>query len=123
MASNKLQRFGPTLMTVSTGSNYINPAAAGAGAVGYTATATYAVVRHLRITNLTNATQGFSLFVGASTGFATGTAFMGNGSLVPATGSVDWYGALRLDSADFLSGFAVSGSALVIEGEGELGLA
>ena len=124
MASNKLQRFGPTLMvTGATGSNYINPAASGANAVGYTSTASYAIIRHIRVTNLTNATQGFSLFVGGTTGSATGTAFMSNGSLVPATGSVDWYGALRLDAADFLSGTAVSGSALVIEAEGELGLA
>jgi hypothetical protein len=123
MAANKLQRFGPTAMvTGATGSNYINPAASGAGAVGYTATATYAIIRHIRIVNKTATGSTFSLYVGGTTGSAAGTEVIGTGLLVAANTAFDWYGALRLDAADFLSGTANNLTSLVFEAEGEIGL-
>ena len=124
MASNKIPRFGPTTMvTGATGSNYINPAASGANAVGYTSTATYAVVKHIRITNITTGAATFSLFIGGTTGTVSGTAFMGSVTSVPANSYIDWYGAVRLDAADFLSGTGSAANTLVLEAEGELGLA
>lgn len=123
MASNKTQRFGPTLMvTGATGSNYLNPAAAGANAVGYTATASYALVRKMRITNITTGAVTFSLFVGGTTGSASGTAFWGSAMSIPANTGADWQGFLRLDAADFLSGTASATNSLIWEGEGEVGL-
>lgn len=123
MANNKLSSFGPTLMVVSTGTNYVNPAAAGAGAVGYTATASYVVLRHIRIVNITATGSSFSLFIGATSGSASGTSFMGSATVVAANSFVDWYGSVRLASTDFLSGFAANANTLVITSEGEIGLA
>ena len=42
---------------------------------------------------------------------------------VAANDYVDWYGALRLDSADFLVGGASANTTLTIQGEGEIGVA
>jgi hypothetical protein len=127
MASNKVQRFGPTLMvTGATGSNYISPAGAGTGAVGYTATASYVLIKHIRITNITASAVAFSLFIGGTTGSASGTAVVGNATPVPATGALDFYPTnLRLDGStpEFLSGTAATVNALVLTAEGEVGLA
>jgi hypothetical protein len=41
---------------------------------------------------------------------------------VAANSYIDWYGALRLDAADFLVGGASAATSLSIEGEGEVGV-
>lgn len=124
MASNKIQRFGPVAMvTGATGSNYINPAASGAGAVGYTATASYIILRKINIVNKTASAATFSLYLGGTTGSAAGTEVIGTGLSVAANSYFPWQGMLRLDSTDFLTGIAGTISALVLEAEGEVGLA
>lgn len=124
MANNKVERFGPTLMVSgATGQNLLNPAAAGAGAVGYTATASYAIVRKMRITNITASAATFQMFIGATSGTATGTTFWGYNYSIPANTGADWQGYLRLGAADFLSANVNTANALVWEGEGEVGLA
>jgi hypothetical protein len=123
VASNKLSSFGPVAIIAGTGTNYISPAASGASAIGYTATASYIVLKHMRIVNKSGAAVPVSLFIGATSGSAAGTEFAFSASPVPATGSVDWYGSQRLDATQFLSGFAGTVTTLVLSAEGEIGLA
>ena len=73
MAQNKIEKFGPVALTTTLTTNIINPAAAGAGAVGYTATATYIILRHIRIVNKTASAATFSLWLGATGGNVAGT--------------------------------------------------
>jgi hypothetical protein len=42
---------------------------------------------------------------------------------VPANSYIDWYGLVRLDTADFLVGGASAGTSLSFEAEGEIGIA
>jgi hypothetical protein len=79
----------------------------------------YTVIRHLHVVNRTNAAATFSLFIGATGGSAAGTELAGTIS-VAAYSVWDWFGYLRMDSTDFLSGIAGTASALVIIVEGEL---
>ena len=111
-------------MILTTPTNIINTAITSlAGPVGYTQTQPYAIIRHIRIVNKTAGAVTFSMFVGATGGSAAGTEFMGLGNSIPANSYVDWYGQLRLDSADFLTGFANTTTALTFQAEGEIGLA
>jgi hypothetical protein len=122
MAANKVQRFGPVIMSAVLTTNILNPAAAGAGAVGYTASATYIILRHVRIVNKTGLAATFSLWLGATGGNVAGTEVIGQGLSVAANSAFDWYGNLRLDAADFLVGGAGTAAALTFEAEGEVGL-
>lgn len=122
MAANKIQRFGPVALTTTLTTNILNPAAAGAGAVGYTASASYMLVKHIRIINKTVSAATFSLWLGATGANAAGTEVIGNALSVPANSSFDWYGQLRLDAADFLVGGSGTATALTFEAEGEVGL-
>jgi hypothetical protein len=101
--------------------NIIAVAAAGAGATGYTATADYLLIRHIRIVNKTGSAATFSLWLGATGANAAGTEVIGQGLSVPANQAFDWYGLLRLDAADFLVGGAGTATALTFEAEGEVG--
>lgn len=123
MANNKLQTFGPVALTTTYTTNVIAPAAAGASGVGYTATGTYIVIRHIRIVNKTGSAATFRLFVGTTGGNSAGTEFMGYDTSVAANSYVDWYGQLRLEgSGGFLVGGAGTATALTLIAEGEVGL-
>ncbi len=123
MASNKLEQFGPVALSNTLTTNVIAPAAAGASAVGYTATATYIVLRHIRIVNKTGSAATFTLYKGATGGNAAGTEFMGTAVSVAANSYVDWYGALRLEGTNgFIVGGAGTAAALTFNAEGEVGL-
>lgn len=123
MAANKLESFGPVALSATLTTNIISPAAAGAGATGYTATATYIILRHIRIVNKTAGAVTFSLYKGATGANAAGTEFMGLGTSVAANSYVDWYGALRLEGTNgFLVGGASAGTSLTLNAEGEVGL-
>jgi len=102
--------------------NILNPAAAGSG-TGYTPTASYIVLSHIRILNKTGGAVTFRLFICATGANAAGTVFMGYDTSIAANQAADWYGRLRLDAADFLVGGASAATSLTIEGEGEIGLA
>lgn len=121
MAANKIVRFGPVALTTTLTTNIINPAAAGAGAIGYTATASYIILRRMHIANKTAAAATFSLWIGATGGNAAGTEWF-NVFSVAANSVYDWGGQLRLDAADFLVGGSATTLALVFEAEGEVGL-
>jgi hypothetical protein len=121
MASNRILRVGPVALSNTLTTNILNPAAAGSG-VGYTPTASYIILRHIRILNKTAGAVTFSLWIGATGGNAAGTEFVGTGMSVAANSYVDWYGMMRLDAADFLVGGASAATSLTLTAEGEVGL-
>ena len=123
MAANKIERFGPVALTATLTTNILNPAAAGAGAVGYTATASYIILRHIRIVNKTGSAATFSLWLGATGANAAGTEVIGTAISVAANSAYDWYGMLLIKQTDFLVGGASAGATLTFEAEGEVGLA
>lgn len=121
---NKAFNFGPVALTNVLTTNILNP---GAGAratppVGYVDTIPYIILRHLRIVNKTAGPVSFSLWKGATGANAAGTEIVGIGKVVPANDYIDWYGYMRVDSADFLVGGASANASLSIQGEGEIGV-
>lgn len=123
MASNKAIRLGPVAVANAVG-NLFNPPTltGGVNPPGGSANSYY-VIRHIRIVNKTAGAVTFSGFIGATGGSAAGTEFLGNGLSIAANSFVDWYGVLRLDTGDFLTGLASAATSLTIEAEGEIGVA
>lgn len=121
MAANKVFRFGPIALTTTLTTNLLNPPTA-TGGVNGGSSAQYIVLRHIRIVNKTASAATFSAWLGATGANAAGTEVLGTALSVPANSAYDWYGALRLDSADFLVGGAGTTTALTIQGEGEIGV-
>ena len=123
MAQNKKEIFGPVALTTTLTTNIIAPAAAGASAVGYTATATYILIRHIRIVNKTGTAATFSLYKGLTGANTAGTEVIGTALSVAANSAFDWYGEMRLEgSGGFLVGGAGTTTALSFTAEGEVGL-
>ncbi len=121
MAANKKFRLGPVALTTTLTTNICNPPTA-TGGVNGGSSSQFIVLNHIRITNKTTAAATFSLWLGATGANAAGTEIIGTATPVAANSSVDWYGALRLDAADFLVGGAGTATALTISGEGEVGV-
>ena len=122
MAANKAIRFGPTAIT-NAASNMVNSTVTSlAGPVGFTLTQPYLILRHIRIVNKTASSHTVSMFIGMTGGSAAGTEFLGSATAIAANSALDWYGALRLDSADFLTALADANTSLVFEAEGEIGI-
>jgi hypothetical protein len=123
MPQIKTEIFGPVALTTTLTTNIIAPAAAGASAVGYTATASYIILRHIRVVNKTGGAATFSLWKGATGANAAGTEVVGQALSVPANSFVDWYGLMRLEGTNgFLVGGASANTTLTLEAEGEVGL-
>lgn len=125
MAANKPFRFGPVAMSATLTTNILNPGTT-TGGVASTAAPydkLFLLLRHIRIVNKTAGAVTASLWIGATGGNAAGTEFAFQATSVPANSYVEWFGLLRLDTADFLVGGAGAGTSLSIEGEGELGVA
>lgn len=122
MAANKILRFGPVALGIAA-ANIINPPtiSGGTGLAGTNAN-TYVILRHLRIVNKTASPVSFSFYIGGTGGAVAGTEFMGTAQVVTANSYVDWYGLVRLDIADFLTGLASAATSLTLEGEGEIGV-
>lgn len=122
MAQNKIIRFGPVALA-GTVANIINPPTltGGTGLAGTNAN-TYVLLTHIRIVNKTAGAVSATLYIGATGGSAAGTEFAFNATSIAANSSVDWYGRLRLDVADFLTGLASAATSLTFEAEGEIGV-
>lgn len=122
MAANKVIRFGPVAMS-NAAANILNPPTltGGTGLAG-TNTNSYIILRHIRIVNKTAGAVTASLFIGLTGGSAAGTEFAYNATSIAANSYVDWYGMVRLEATDFLSGLASAATSLTIEGEGEIGV-
>lgn len=121
MAQNKRFRFGPIALTNTLTTNLLNPPTATGGTNGGSS-AQYIVLNHIRIVNKTSSAATFSLYLGATGANAAGTEVIGTGLSVAANSAYDWYGALRIDAADFLVGGASASTTLTIQGEGEIGV-
>lgn len=124
MASNKTVHFGPVALTNTLTTNIFNPPTLSGGVnPPPSSTASYYVIRHIRIVNKTAGAVTFSLWLGATGGNVAGTEVVGTALSVGANSSYDWYGMLRMDTADFLVGGASANTSLTIQGEGEIGVA
>ena len=121
MAQNKSFRLGPLALTTTLTTNILNPPTATGGTNGGSS-AQYILLRHIRILNKTSSAATFSLWLGLTGANTAGTEVVGNGYSIAANAAFDWYGLLRLDSADFLVGGSNTGTALTIEAEGEIGV-
>ena len=123
MASNKIVRFGPVALSATLTTNILNPPTltGGTGLAG-TNSSTYMVIRHIRIVNKTTSAATASLWLGATGANTAGTEVIAQGLSVAANSYVDWYGLLRMDTADYLVGGAGTASALTIQGEAEIGI-
>lgn len=125
MASNKPFRFGPVAMSATLTTNILNPGTTTGGVASTSAPydKLFLLIRHIRIVNKTAGAVTFSLWLGATGANSAGTEVIGIGKSVAANDVYDWYGLLRLDTADFLVGGASAGTSLSIQGEGEIGVA
>jgi hypothetical protein len=121
MAANKLFRLGPVALSNTLTTNILNPPAASGGVNGGSS-AQYIVLRHVRIVNKAAGPVSFSLYIGATGANAAGTEFIGTELSVPGKSAYDWYGAVRLDSTDFLVGGASAATSLTLTAEGEIGV-
>ena len=124
MAANKIVRFGPVALA-NAAANILNPpvVSGGIGVAGVN-TATFLLIKQIRVVNKTNAAATFSLFIGLTAGSAAGTEFMGSATTVPANDSKDFYSInARLETTDFLTGLASLATTLTIEGVCEIGVA
>ncbi len=123
MASNKIINIGPIALTTTLTTNILNcNVTAVTGPVGMIMTQPYLIIRHIRIVNKTASAATFSLWKGATGANAAGTEIVGQGLSVAANSAYDWYGLMRLDSADFVVGGSGTAAALTIQFEGEIGV-
>jgi hypothetical protein len=123
MAANKVVRVGPVALSNVLTTNILNaPTLTGGTGLAGTNTASYLILRHIRIVNKTAGAVTFSLYIGGTGGNVAGTEFMGLGTSIAANSYVDWYGQLRLDTADFLVGGASAATSLTLQAEGEIGI-
>lgn len=129
--ANKPIRFGPVAISTTTTTNIINPPTltGGTGLAGSNSS-TYIIIRHIRVVNKTAGAVSVAFWLGATGantagteviagGAATGGALTaGTGVSVGANSYFDYYGALRMDPADFLVGGAsAAGLTILVEGE------
>ena len=114
--------MGPAALA-NAAANVVNPptVTGGTGLAGTNAN-TYLLITHIKLVNKTAGAVTASLFIGATGGSAAGTEFWVSATSIPANSSIDWYGRLRLEPADFLSGLAGAATSITFEAEGEIGV-
>ena len=121
---NRAARFGPAAMATSV-ANLLNCAlTSNSGPVGISSPASlalYLLITHIRLVNTAASAATASLFIGTTATSATAAAFAFNGYSIAANSYVDWYGRVRLDAADYLTGLA-SAVTVVWQAEGEIGI-
>jgi hypothetical protein len=123
MAANKAFRLGPLALTATYTTNIFNPGTTTGGVgMGTVNGNIYAILRHMRIINKTAGAVTFRLFLGATGANAAGTELAFDVSIA-ANSYWEWFGLKRLDVGDFLVGGASALTSLVMEAEGEIGIA
>jgi hypothetical protein len=121
---NKPITIGPIALTTTLTTNLVNPPTLSGGVnPPPNSTTSYVVLTHIRIVNKSGTAATFSLYLGASGGNSAGTEVIGTAMSIPANSAYDYYGRLRIDTTQFLVGGASVNSALVLEAEGEIGVA
>jgi hypothetical protein len=123
---NRAVRIGPVTLGTAAANIANSGITSVAGPTGYTQTQPYLILTHVRILNKTNAAISVTLYLGATGGSAAGTETMFNATQIPPNGApgnyVDWYGRMRMESTEFLTGLASAATAGVLTAEGEIGL-
>ena len=121
---NRAARFDPAAMATAV-ANLVNcTLTSNSGPVGISSPASlalYLIVTHIRLVNTAASAQTVSLFIGTTATSATAAAFAFNGYSIAANSYVDWYGRVRLDAADYLTGLS-SATTTTWQAEGEIGL-
>jgi hypothetical protein len=121
---NRAARFGPAAMATAV-ANLINCAlTSNSGPIGISSPASlalYLLITHIRLVNTAASAATASLFIGTTATSATAAAFAFNAYSIAANSYVDWYGRVRLDAADFLTGLA-SATTVTWQAEGEIGI-
>lgn len=122
MAANKQLNIQPQNIPASA-TNLLNPNITSlAGPVGFTMTQPYLLLKHIRLTNKDTAVRTVTLYKGATGGSAAGTEIAFANYPIPAQSAIDWYGIIRVDSADFVTGIADVTAKVTIEFDGEIGV-
>lgn len=123
MALQKNFPFGPVALTTTYTTNLLNPAAA-SGGVNAGSSGQKIVLKKLRITNKDTASRTFRLYVGLTGANTAGTELAYDVAVAAgASHEIFFPAGLVLTSADFLVGGASANTALVISGDGEIGVA
>ena len=121
---NRAARFGPGAMATAV-ANLLNCAlTSNSGPLGISSPASlalYIIITHIRLVNTAAAAQTVSLFIGTTATSATAAAFAFNGYSIAGNSYVDWYGRVRLDAADYLTGLS-SATTTTWQAEGEIGI-
>lgn len=122
MSANKVANIQP-LALAAAAANVLNVAITSlAGPVGITLTQPYLIVKHIRVVNVDVAARVLSLFKGATGGSSAVTALASLQSIPPNSAVDVYYGQLRLDSTDFLTGFSDVANKLVLFIDADIGL-
>jgi hypothetical protein len=123
---NKILNIPPaflsTLSLTTMGFNLLNATITtlALGGVGFTPTAPYIIVKHLRISNaLTTSAVTVTLYKG--TILSSATPYAWDNVSLPAQSYLDYVGQDRFD-ADYLSGIASLPNAVIINMTGEIGI-
>lgn len=121
---NTAFRFGPVALSNTLTTNILNPGTTTGGVASTSAPfdKLYIILTHVRIVNKTGSAATFTLYLGATGANAAGTEFIGTALSVAANQAYDWFGRVRLSTADFLVGGASAATTLTIQGEGEIGV-
>lgn len=77
----------------------------------------YDVIKHIHVANTTAGALPFTLFLSQVSGTETAGKELFVGVSVAANSVYDWYGNLKMTSADFLVGHAAITMTITVEGE------
>jgi hypothetical protein len=84
----------------------------------------YVLVKHIHALNLLSTVAAFiSLFKGGTGAQLATQAFEWSSVSIPAAGYIDWYGQHRLDSGDYMTGVSNLPNGILINLDGEVGIA
>lgn len=119
---NKVWNSGPIALTTTLTTNILNPPTA-TGGVNGGSSASYLILKHIRLVNKTTAAATVSFWLGASNSNVAGTEVLFQGTSIAANSYVDWYGMKRIDSTQYLVGGANTATAITFDAEGEIGVA
>lgn len=122
MAANKTLNIQPQFIPNAAGNLLNCNITSLAGPVGFTMTQPYILISHMRVTNNDASAHVITTYKGATGGSAAGTAVAFDHLSIAGGAYADWYGKLRLDAADFLSGVCDSASKCTIEIDAEIGV-
>ena len=94
-----------------------------AGSIGIISSQPYAILKHIRLTNMLNSVAVIvGLYKGATTTSLTSQTFAFSSVSIPASSYVDWYGQARVETADYINLVANLATSTIIQIDGEIGI-